>query len=58
MIPRIKYTEPYYRNYGYKYMVVGKHGIDMTHDLLTAIRYWFWHCGINSKIAFWKWKRD
>lgn len=54
IFPKIKYAEPYYRNYGYKYMVVGKHGIDMTFTLFDAIKYWLWHCGLPAKYCF-KW---
>lgn len=51
MIPRIV-------KYSNEYRVIGKYGTDIVPDLLTAIRYWFWHCGINPKITFWKWKRN
>lgn len=51
MIPRIV-------KHSNEYRVIGKYGTDIVPDLLTAIRYWLWHCGINPKIAFWKWKRD
>ena len=28
-------------------------GCDATFTLSRAIRYWLWHCGVPTKIAFW-----
>lgn len=52
MIPRIYKAEPLYQKWGFKYMVKGKYGIDMTTNLEYAIRYWLWHLGISAKICF------
>ena len=48
----------FHYNYGYRWEVIGKYGTDITQTLPNAIRYWLWHCGVSSKIAFWKWKRN
>ena len=58
MIPRIIKAEPLYQKWGFKYMIKGKHGIDMTTNLEYAVRYWLWHLGIPAKICFNKWKRN
>lgn len=58
MIPKIKRYNDYYFNSYYKWQVCSKNGIDITHTLGRAIRYWLWHCGVPAKIAFWGVKSD
>ena len=48
----------FHYNYGYRWEVIGKYGTDISQTLPNAIRYWRWHCGVNSNIAFWTWKRN
>lgn len=33
-------------------------GISACPDLITAIRYWLWHCGVPAKIAFFRKKLE
>ena len=59
MIPKIKrYNDCYSDNGYYKWQVCSENGIDITHTLGRAIRYWLWHCGVPAKIAFWGVKSD
>ena len=54
MIPKIKrYNAPNFPEY--KWIVIGEHGADLCRTFLRAFRYWLWHCGVNPKIAFFKW---
>ena len=46
----------FHYDFGYRWQVIGRYGTDITQTLSRAIRYW--HCGVNPKIAFWKWKRN
>lgn len=55
MIPRIKKLEAddYIRlNFGYKWMVTGTYGMDVTYTFRQALAYWFWHCGVPGKYCF------
>ena len=52
MIPRIRKAEPLYQQWGFRYVVKSKHGMDMTTSLEYAIRYWLWHCGVSAKYCF------
>lgn len=57
MIPKIKRYNDYYFEAYFKWQVCSENGIDITHTLGQAIRYWLWHCGVPAKIAFWGVKR-
>jgi hypothetical protein len=54
MIPKIKrfHNETFPE---YKWIVIGNDGSDLVKTFPRAIRYWLWHCGVNPKIAFFKW---
>lgn len=51
-IPYIWLCPKEYKIWGYKYIVYGKYGADVTYNFIDAIRYWLWHCGVSPKIAF------
>lgn len=42
----------------HKWIVTGKYGSDVVHNLADAIRVWLWHCGLNPKLAFKKYKSN
>ena len=61
MIPTIKKLQvnDYLRlNFGCNWIVTGKYGSDVVHTLADAIRVWLWHCGLNPKLAFKKYKSN
>lgn len=42
----------------YNWIVTGKYGSDVVRNLSDAIRIWLWHCGLNPKLAFKKYKSN
>ena len=51
MIPKFKRVKTKYSEY--KWIVgTNENGYDWCETFGEALRYWLWHCGVPSKIAF------